>query len=138
MTDRWMKTRLHRGSGHGPALRATINTWNGLKAAIRTEAAFRQEIAVLLVAIPLAFVVGQTAWTRLALIGVVVFLMVVELLNTAIEKLADRVSREIDVADRHRQGHRLGRGRPVAAARRRGVAARARAAAGVDVKRCPA
>jgi diacylglycerol kinase (ATP) len=76
--------------------RATINSWNGLKAAIRTEAAFRQEVAVLLVSIPLAFVIAETAWTRLALIGVVVFLMVVELLNTAIEKLADRVSREFD------------------------------------------
>ena len=65
-------------------LRATVNTWNGLKSAIRTEAAFRQEIAVLLVAIPLAFVVGQTAWTRLLLVGVVVFVMVVELLNTAV------------------------------------------------------
>jgi len=78
-------------------LRATMNTWNGLKSAIRTEAAFRQEIAVLLVAIPLAFVVGQTSWTRLLLVGVVIFVMVVELLNTAVEKLADRVSREIDV-----------------------------------------
>jgi diacylglycerol kinase (ATP) len=77
--------------------RATINTWNGLKAAIRTEAAFRQEIAVLLVAIPLAFVIGQSAWARLALIGAVVFVMVVELLNTAIEKLSDRVTRAIDV-----------------------------------------
>ena len=76
--------------------RATINTWNGLKAAIRTEAAFRQEIAVLLVAIPLAFVIGESAWARLALVGAVVFVMVVELLNTAIEKLADRVSREFD------------------------------------------
>ncbi len=76
--------------------RATVNSWNGLKAAIRTEAAFRQEIAVLLVAIPLAFVIGQTAWTRLLLVGVVVFLMIVELLNTAVEKLADRVSREVD------------------------------------------
>jgi diacylglycerol kinase (ATP) len=78
-------------------LRATVNTWNGLKAAARTEAAFRQEIAVLLVAVPLAFVIGQNAWTRLALIGVLVFVMVVELLNTAIEKLADRVTRAIDV-----------------------------------------
>ncbi len=77
-------------------LRATINSWNGLKAAIRTEAAFRQEVVVLLVSVPLAFVIGETAWTRLALIGVVVLLMVVELLNTAIEKLADRVSREFD------------------------------------------
>ena len=76
--------------------RATINTWNGLKSAIRTEAAFRQEIAVLVIAIPLAFVIGETAWMRLMLIGVLVFVMVVELLNTAIEKLADRVSREID------------------------------------------
>jgi diacylglycerol kinase (ATP) len=76
--------------------RATINTWNGLKSAIRTEAAFRQEIAVLVIAIPLAFVIGETAWMRLLLIGVLVFVMVVELLNTAIEKLADRVSREID------------------------------------------
>ena len=78
-------------------LRATVNTWNGLKSAIRTEAAFRQEIAVLLVAIPLAFVIAQTAWTRLLLVGVVIFVMIVELLNTAVEKLADRVSREIDV-----------------------------------------
>ena len=78
-------------------LRATVNTWNGLKAAARTEAAFRQEIAVLLVAIPLAFVIGQNAWTRLALVGVLVFVMVVELLNTAIEKLADRLTRAIDV-----------------------------------------
>jgi diacylglycerol kinase (ATP) len=78
-------------------LRATVNTWNGLKSAIRTEAAFRQETAVLLVAIPLAFVIGQTAWTRLLLVAVVVLLMIVELLNTAIEKLADRVSRHFDV-----------------------------------------
>lgn len=76
--------------------RATVNTWNGLRSAIRTEAAFRQEIAVLLVAIPLAFVVGETGWMRLILIGSVVFVMVVELLNTAVEKLADRVSRAID------------------------------------------
>lgn len=78
-------------------LRATVNTWNGLKSAVRTEAAFRQEIAVLLIAIPLAFVIGKTAWTSLLLVGVVVFLMIVELLNTAIEKLADRVSRHFDV-----------------------------------------
>lgn len=77
-------------------LRATINSWNGLKAAIRTEAAFRQELAVLLVAIPLAFVIGQTAWMRLLLVGILVLLMIVELLNTSVEKLADRVSRETD------------------------------------------
>jgi diacylglycerol kinase (ATP) len=77
-------------------LRATVNTWHGLLAAARSEEAFRQELLALVVAVPLAFIVADEAWKRLALIGVVVLLLVVELLNTAIEKLADRVSREID------------------------------------------
>ena len=77
-------------------LRATINTWHGLLAAARSEEAFRQELIALVLAVPLAFVVADAAWKRLALIGVVVFVLVVELLNTAIEKLADRVTREID------------------------------------------
>jgi diacylglycerol kinase (ATP) len=77
-------------------LRATINTWHGLVEAARSEEAFRQELVVLVLAVPLAFFVADGAWKRLALIGVVLLLLVVELLNTAIEKLADRVSREID------------------------------------------
>jgi diacylglycerol kinase (ATP) len=77
-------------------LRAAVNTWNGFLAATRSEEAFRQELAVLVIAIPLAFLVTEAAWKRFVLIGVVLLLLVVELLNTAIEKLSDRVSREID------------------------------------------
>ena len=77
-------------------LRATVNTWNGLIAAARSEEAFRQELVALVLAIPLAFLVADLAWKRLALIGVVVFVLVVELLNTAVEKLADRVNLAID------------------------------------------
>jgi diacylglycerol kinase (ATP) len=77
-------------------LRATINSWRGLRFATSSEAAFRQELVALALAVPLAFVIGEGAWKRLLLIGVVVFLLVVELLNTAIEKLADRVNLEID------------------------------------------
>ena len=77
-------------------LRATVNTWNGLIAAARSEEAFRQELIVLVIAVPLAFIVTDVGWKRVALIGVVLLLLVVEMLNTAIEKLADRVSREID------------------------------------------
>jgi diacylglycerol kinase (ATP) len=76
--------------------RATINTWHGLLAAARSEAAFRQELVALAVAVPAAFLVSNENWKRLALIGVVILLLVVELLNTAIEKLADRVTRSID------------------------------------------
>jgi diacylglycerol kinase (ATP) len=77
-------------------LRATINSWNGIRFAFRSEAAFRQELAVLVPAIPIALIVTDVAWKRLALIGVLVLLLVVELLNTAIEKLADRVTPAVD------------------------------------------
>jgi diacylglycerol kinase (ATP) len=77
-------------------LRATINSWNGIRFAFRSEAAFRQELAVLVPAIPIALIMTDVAWKRLALIGVLIMLLVVELLNTAIEKLADRVTPAVD------------------------------------------
>jgi diacylglycerol kinase (ATP) len=77
-------------------LRAVVNSWNGLRFAFRSEAAFRQELAVFVPAVPLAFFIAEDAWKRLALIGVLMLLFVVELLNTAIEKLSDRVNLEID------------------------------------------
>ena len=77
-------------------LRATVNTWHGLIAAARSEAAFREELVALALAVPLAFLVAVETWKRCLLIGVVVLLLIVELLNTAIEKLADRLTREID------------------------------------------
>jgi len=73
-------------------LRATVNSWNGLIAATRSEQAFRQELAALVLAVPLAFVITPDIWKRVALIAVVLLLVVVELLNTAIEKLADHVA----------------------------------------------
>jgi len=77
-------------------LRATINSWHGLIQAARSEAAFRQELAVFLIGVPMAFVVSAEPWKRYLLIGVLLFVLVVELLNTAVEKLSDRVSLEID------------------------------------------
>jgi len=73
-------------------LKATLNSWNGMRAAARSEEAFRQEIVALLVAVPAAFIVATDAWRRVALIGVILLLMIVELLNTAIEKLSDHVT----------------------------------------------
>ncbi|GIK80630.1 MAG: diacylglycerol kinase [Xanthobacteraceae bacterium] len=73
-------------------LQACVNTWNGLCAASRSEAAFRQELVAVALAVPLAFLVAAESWKRLLLILVVLIVMVVELLNTAIEKLADHVT----------------------------------------------
>ena len=76
--------------------RATINTRNGLVFAIRSERAFREELIALALAFPLAWLVGSTGMRRVELIAVVAMVLVVELLNTAIEKLADRLTTEHD------------------------------------------
>jgi diacylglycerol kinase (ATP) len=77
---------------------AAINSWNGLVAVTQSEEAFRQEVAVLVVGVPLAFFLTADVGERFALIGVIVFIMIVELLNTAIEKLSDRVTLKNDPA----------------------------------------
>jgi len=76
--------------------RATINTRNGLAFAIRSEQAVREEIAALAISIPLAWVIGATTMRRVELVAAVVMVLVVELLNTAIEKLADRLTTDHD------------------------------------------
>lgn len=78
------------------AWRATVNSWNGLAFAVRSERAFREELAVLILALPLAWLIGTTPARQLALVAVVLLLLAVELLNTAIEKLADRLTTDHD------------------------------------------
>jgi len=77
--------------------RAFVNSCRGFRAAMRTDQALQQELVVLLAAVPTAFLLASESWKRLLLIGVLVILLAIELLNTAIEKLADRVSRESDI-----------------------------------------
>ena len=78
--------------------RATINSWHGLVAATQSEQAFREELAVLAIGIPLAFFLTADTGRRIALIGTIVFILIVELLNTAIEKLSDRITLDHDPA----------------------------------------
>ena len=76
--------------------RATVNTRNGLAFAIRSERAIREELVALALAVPLACLIGVSNIRRFELIAVVVLVLVVELLNTAIEKLADRLTTDHD------------------------------------------
>ena len=76
--------------------RATINTRNGLAFAIRSEQAIREELVALALAVPLAWLIGVTNIRRIEMVAVVVLVLVVELLNTAIEKLADRLTLDHD------------------------------------------
>jgi diacylglycerol kinase (ATP) len=73
---------------------AARNSWRGLVAIAKSEKAFQQELVALLIGIPLAFVVATDTWRRVMLIGVLVLLLIVELLNTGLEKLADIVTRD--------------------------------------------
>jgi diacylglycerol kinase (ATP) len=76
--------------------RAAINTWNGLRFATASEQAIREELFLLALSIPLSLLVGVTWERRLELVIVILVLLGVELLNTAIEKLADRLTMEHD------------------------------------------
>ncbi|MDP9108546.1 MAG: diacylglycerol kinase [Pseudomonadota bacterium] len=66
----------------------------GFRAAWRGEHAFRQELAVVVVATIVALMLPVPALQRLMLIGVFVLVLIVELLNSAIEAVVDRVSLE--------------------------------------------
>lgn len=76
--------------------RATINSRNGLAFAVRSEQAIREELVALILALPLAWLVGATRMRAVELVCAVVLVLVVELLNTAIEKLADRLTLDHD------------------------------------------
>ena len=76
--------------------RATVNSRNGLAFAIRSEQAIREEVVALIVSLPLAWLVGATAMRRFELVAAVAFVLVIELLNTAIEKLSDRLTTDHD------------------------------------------
>lgn len=77
-------------------LRRLINSFgyslDGLRAAYRNEDAFRQEVRLALVLIPLALILGQTSIERALMIACVLLVIVVELLNSAVEATVDRIS----------------------------------------------
>lgn len=75
---------------------ATINTLRGLSCGLRIERAVRQETALLIAAVPLGVLFAPSIGWYVAMIGVLIGTLAVELLNTAVEKLADRVTLERD------------------------------------------
>lgn len=72
-------------------INATRNSLNGLARAWRSEAALRYEIYVLSLVIPAALVLGRNAVERALMIGSALLVVVVEVLNTAIEAVVDRI-----------------------------------------------
>ena len=67
---------------------------DGLSAAWKNEAAFREEVLLAAIAIPLAIVLGKTGIERALLIGAILLILIVEILNSGLEAVVDKASPE--------------------------------------------
>lgn len=76
-------------------IKAAQYSWQGFKAAYQHEEAFRQEVWVLCVAVPLALWLGHDGVAKALMIGSVLLLLIVELLNSAVEAVVDRTGMEL-------------------------------------------
>lgn len=79
----------HRGVSH--VFNATLYSWKGLRAAFQHEEAFRLELAAFIVMLPLAVWLGSNGVERSLLAGSLMLVLIVELINSAIEAVVDRV-----------------------------------------------
>ncbi|HEY1745274.1 MAG TPA: diacylglycerol kinase, partial [Xanthobacteraceae bacterium] len=75
---------------------ATRNSLRGLADGFKSEPALRDEAVLFVVAVPAGVIVAPSLAWYLAMIGAVLFILAVEFLNTAVEKLADHVTRELN------------------------------------------
>ena len=75
---------------------ALNNSFEALKATFKNEEAFRQEIFLALILIPVAFYTGDTTVEKILLVSSLILLIVIELINTGIEVIIDRVSLDKD------------------------------------------
>ena len=86
----------HKGNkGITRAFRAAINSWNGLIYAFKEESAFRQELGLSLILIPLAIYLPVTPIEQILLIASVILVLIIELLNSSVEAAIDRISFEV-------------------------------------------
>lgn len=74
--------------------RAFGNSWKGFKGAFREEAAFRQELGLSLLLFPLGLWLGDNGIERALLVGPIFIVLIVELLNSAVEATVDRIGLE--------------------------------------------
>lgn len=78
-------------------IKALQNSVRAFGKLARTEAAFQQEVGLLLLSFPLAWLITSSWRGYAVLIGAVLFLIVIEVLNTGIEAACDAVSREFNI-----------------------------------------
>jgi diacylglycerol kinase (ATP) len=82
----------HRGLYH--VYQAMLYSFKGLTAAVRYEEAFRLELLAMVVMLPLGLWLGNSGIEKALLVGSLLLVLIVELINSAIEAIVDRVSIE--------------------------------------------
>jgi diacylglycerol kinase (ATP) len=96
MSNYQIEDNPHKGNkGLTRAFRAAINSWNGLIYAYKEESAFRQELALSMILIPLAVYLPVTPVEKILLIASVILVLIIELLNSSVEAAIDRISFEV-------------------------------------------
>ena len=75
-------------------IKATVYSWQGFQAAYLHEEAFRQELLLALVLIPIGILLGDGGVEKALLVGSVMLLPLVEILNSALEAVVDRFGGE--------------------------------------------
>ena len=76
-------------------INATRYSWQGIRAGFENEAAFREECLLAIILIPLALLLPVTLLEKVILINSVLFLLLTEILNSAIEAVVDRIGMEV-------------------------------------------
>ena len=83
----------HKGNkGFTRAIKASINSWHGLQFAIKEESAFRQELTLTAVLLPISLFLPVSRVEHILLLMVVILVLIVELLNSSVEDAIDRIS----------------------------------------------
>ena len=89
-----LQNRQNGKTGFTRIWSALLYSLDGLAAAFRHENAFRQEVLIAIVLVPVALIVPATGLGKAMMVGSVLLVLIVELLNSAIESVTDRVSLE--------------------------------------------
>jgi diacylglycerol kinase (ATP) len=85
----------HNGDGPGRLKKAFFCSMSGFKFVFQHEAAFRQELFLAIILTPCAFWLTDSLVRQLCLLGSLMLVLIVEIVNTAIEVVIDRISDEI-------------------------------------------
>ena len=93
LTDNLMEER-NKHVGLKRVLLAAGHSWRGLAGTFKHEAAFRQELALAGVLVPLGIWLGHTGMERALLVSSVLLVLIVEIVNSGIEAVVDRVGLE--------------------------------------------